>query len=366
MNILLFCGNLSYAGAQRQLLELAKGLNQKHSVLVCSISSDTPLLGDFKKNNVNVEVFNLRTRNVFSIIKKLKALIEDYNIEVIYSFLKTANTYSRIIKFFKPIIKVISSERSSDVVADFKTKLAEKILSKKTDLYIANSFAGKNALFKNFGIENVKVVHNGIDETRFLSLEQPKFDVETSDKIVISIVGRIKPDKNYEMFLSVANKVCELHKNVVFLAVGDQPSFGDTYKESIFKIKDTLTQKDRINFIGARSDVPEILSVSDISVLTSHREGCSNTVLESMFAKCPLVVTDVGDNKEMLSELNKDFIVAPSSIDEMVEKLSILIQDSDLREKLGEANRKKALENFTQQKMVENTEKIVLELLEKK
>ncbi|GAJ02796.1 unnamed protein product, partial [marine sediment metagenome] len=98
-----------------------------------------------------------------------------------------------------------------------------------------------------------------------------------------------------------------------------------------------LKNKDRIVFLGARTDIPEILSETDISILTSHREGCSNTVLESMSSKCPLVITDVGDNKVILSDENKDFISRLGDVDEMVKKIAQLIDQPKLRSKIGKA-----------------------------
>ncbi|RLD86027.1 MAG: hypothetical protein DRJ07_01745 [Bacteroidetes bacterium] len=364
MNIVLLCGSLSYAGAQRQLFELAKGLNEKHQVIVCSISSNVPLLQDFKSNNVRVEVFGLRKRNFVKIIRGLNKLLISNKIQVVYSFLETANTYSRIMKFLIPGIKIVASERSSDNKINFRAKLLEKSLSKVTDLYIANSYAGKKALRKNYNIKKVKVIHNGIDKDRFLSGKKSSLNSQLGRNIIISQIGRIKPDKNYEMFLKVAEKVCELHKDVVFLAIGDQPNSKDAYQKIILKEKSKLKNKDRILFIGKRSDIPEILSETDVSILTSHREGCSNTVLESMFAKCPIVVTDVGDNKIMLSEANQDFIVKPDDVADMVKKISILIDDLDLRKRIGNENYKKAQKEFTKEMMVENTESVISTLLE--
>ncbi len=363
MNILLLCGSLSYAGAQRQLFELANGLNEKHHVLVCSISDKVPLLDEFINNNIKVEVLGLRKRNFTRIIKCLNKQIEEHHIEVVYSFLETANTYSRIMKFFNPKIKVISSERSSDTIVQFRTKLFEKGLSKLTDLYIANSHAGKSTLIKHHKADHIKVIHNGIDPNRFLSLGKSSLNMDFTKKLVISQIGRIKPDKNYEMFLEVAEGVCNLYNNVIFLAVGDQPDSMDLYQNSILNKRNKLENKDRILFVGKRSDIPEILSETDVSILTSHREGCSNTVLESMFAKCPLVVTDVGDNKIMLSEANQNFITKPDDIQDMVDKLSFLIEDEGLRKKIGIQNYDKAQKEFTNKMMVENTESLILSLL---
>lgn len=364
MNILLLCGSLSYAGAQRQLFELANGLNNEHHVLVCSITDKVPLLEEFKRNGIKVEVFALRKRNFFKIIKYLNYQIETHKIDVIYSFLETANTYSRLMKLFNPKLRVISSERSSDTVIDLKSKVVEYGLSKLTDLYIANSHAGKQALIKHHKVNNIEVIHNGIDQARFLSLGKSSLDMDFTDKLVISQIGRIKPDKNYEMFLEVAEKVCQLHENVVFLAVGDQPDSMDSYQNSILTKQNKLKYKDRVLFVGKRSDIPEILSETDISILTSHREGCSNTVLESMFAKRPLVVTDVGDNRIMLSELNQNFVVKVNNIQDMVDKLCLLIEDNDLRKRIAVENYNKAQNEFTNKMMVENTESLILSLLQ--
>ena len=150
---------------------------------------------------------------------------------------------------------------------------------------------------------------------------------------------------------------------VIFLAIGDQPDSMGVYENTIVNKKNKLNNIDRILFVGKRSDIPEILSETDISILTSHREGCSNTVLESMFAKCPLVVTDVGDNRMMLSEANQNFIVKPNDVEEMVQKLSILIEDGSLRKEIGNRNFDKAQNEFTNKMMVENTESLILSLL---
>ncbi len=364
MNILLLCGNLSYAGAQRQLFELAKGLNKKHDVIVCSISSNVSLLQNFEENNIRVEVLGLRKRYFISILYKLYNLIKNNEIQVIYGFLSTANTYSRIIKLFFPSIKIISSKRNSDSKETILNKLFEKMFSKMTDLYIANSFAGQLDLKYFFNIKNSVVVLNGVDTGRFQNISNYScLKKDFPNYIIISMVARIKKQKNYEMFLKVAEKVCTSYDNVVFFSIGDDPIPKDAYKSFILKENSKLKMKDRILFIGARSDIPEILSETDISILTSHREGCSNTVLESMFSKRPLVVTDVGDNKRMLAKMNQDFIIKPNDVQMMVNKISYLIDNPDLRKKIGMENYRKAQKEFTQEKMVKNTESVIMSLL---
>lgn len=364
LNVLLLCGNLSYAGAQRQMFELAKGLNRRHNVIVCSIGSKNSLLREFIENEIKVEVLNLRARNFIQILVLLRSILKKNKIDVIYSFLDTANYFARLIKLFLPYIKIVVSERSSNNKTSIRNKLFEKVFSKRTDLYIANSYAGQLDLKNRFNIEPSVVIPNGVNINRFNDLnEESKLSNNFNNYVIISMVARIKPEKNYEMFLKVAEKVCDLYSNVVFFAIGDQPNPKDSYQDSILMRYNKLKNKDRVIFLGAKSDIPDILYETDISILTSHKEGCSNTVLESMLSRCPLVITDVGDNKVILSDENKDFVSKPGDVDEMVKKIAQLIDQPKLRSNIGEANFQKAKREFTVEKMVGRTESVILELL---
>jgi glycosyltransferase involved in cell wall biosynthesis len=364
VKVLLVCGNLSYAGAQQQLLGLAKGLKDSHEVLVCSISSKTQLLEEFIDAGIKVEVLGLRKRKVYSILKNLYRIVKENEIEIVYGFLESANTYSRLLKIFHPALKIVSSERSSDNVASFPKRFAEKFLSRFTDLYIANSHAGKNSLAENYGVQDVEVIHNGIDLSRALFTDDQDSSLpHVENRIVICQVGRIKPDKNYEMFLKVAEKSCSLNTKVIFVVVGDHPKENSSYWELIREEHARLKHQDRIRFIGSRGDVPQLLSQIDISVLTSHREGCSNAVLESMFAKCPLVVTDVGDNRIMLSDTNKPFLVEPGNVDMMVDMILALVEDESMRKSIGADNFKKAMAEYTNEQMVAKTESALKRVL---
>jgi len=362
-SILLLCGNLSYAGAQRQLFELAKGLNQRHNVVVCCIGSGSAFLREFKENKIRVEAFNLRSRNVIQVLGLLRSALRKNRIDIVYSFLDAANYFSRLIGLSASYVKIVVSERSSNYKVSVRRKVFEKILSKRTDLYISNSYAGQLDLKRRFGIGSSVVIHNGVDSSRFRDLDGNPGLRSNPNNVVISMVARIKPAKNHEMFLEVAERVCSLYKYAVFFAIGDSSKPNDPYMDFILRKHRELKNRDRIVFMGARSDIPDILSESDISILTSHTEGCSNSVLEAMFSKCPLAVTDVGDNKLILSDENKGFVSTPGNVDEMVKNVSRLIDQPKLRSKIGEANYQKAKREFTVEKLVDRTESVILKLL---
>ena len=123
--------------------------------------------------------------------------------EIVYSFLETANTYNRILKLLNPNLKIVSSERNSDNIPSMKKKLFEYFFSKRTDLYIANSYAGQKDLMKKYNIKNSYVVPNGVNELRFDNLKSnSSLEIEFPDTIRIGMIARIKPQKNFPGLLS--------------------------------------------------------------------------------------------------------------------------------------------------------------------
>jgi glycosyltransferase involved in cell wall biosynthesis len=99
---------------------------------------------------------------------------------------------------------------------------------------------------------------------------------------------------------------------------------------------------DRVVFAGARSDVAAILRSSDVSVLTSSREGFSNVVIESLAAGLPMVATDVGGNAEAIEAGLSGFLFEPGDVAALSSRVLDLLLDEDLRSRMGQAARRRA------------------------
>ncbi len=375
INILLICGNLSYAGSQRQLVELAKHMDRKKfKIMVCSISGDVQLKPELEKAGIRVIVLDKRFRQFISIIYDIRKLLIGHKIHIIYPFLFEANIVARIAGKLAKTPVVISSERSSFYKSSFHELLVERLTAKFYDLVIANSYAGKSFLMKTQDItdEKIKVIWNGFDFKRFDTGSsnsnnnlKKEFGIP-DDAIIVGIIARFKPDKNYEMFFKVVKKVIEKYPDVYFLSIGDV-SYGqdDYYKELMVFLKN-MKIKERLFFAGKRLDITETLKVLAISVLTSWREGFPNAVIESMAAGVPVIVTDAGDNSLIVENGVNGFIVPVNDANAMVNKIGILIKDINLRREMGRRNKGKTVDLFAVEKMVKNTEFVLLELYKKK
>jgi glycosyltransferase involved in cell wall biosynthesis len=94
-----------------------------------------------------------------------------------------------------------------------------------------------------------------------------------------------------------------------------------------------------------------------------HQEGCSNSILEYMACGLPVVCSDSGGNRELVIEGVTGFIVAPQDVNALVAKLLWLRAHPQETQAMGEAGRRRLLQEFTVEKLVEKTLAVYAELL---
>jgi glycosyltransferase involved in cell wall biosynthesis len=104
---------------------------------------------------------------------------------------------------------------------------------------------------------------------------------------------------------------------------------------------------------GERADIPELLRAIDLFVLPSIAEGISNTILEAMVSGLPVVATYVGGNSELVVEGETGMLVPSSDPVAMAEAIQSYLKDPEKLARHGQTGRKRAVEHFSIEKMVE-------------
>ena len=108
------------------------------------------------------------------------------------------------------------------------------------------------------------------------------------------------------------------------------------------------------------SEVRELMLAWDIFVLTSRFEGLPLVIIEAMFAGLPVVASNVGGISELVIDGRTGFLTDAGWLDDLVEKLLYLINNPKERQRMGEAGRKIAQEEFGVRKMTDKYEKLYL------
>lgn len=241
--------------------------------------------------------------------------------------------------------------------------LLNRCLTPLNDAFIAvaQAHAGYLATATGLPARKIRVIPNGVNVQRFRPLPEDAGLRRSlnlpGDAFVVGIVARLNVEKNHEMFLRVAARIRNSVSNAQFLIVGEGP------REAILKSLCTeLDLDDCVHFLGARDDIPELLSLMDLFLLTSHTEANPVSVLEALAAETPVIATRVGSVAETVLDGVNGYIVDRDDIDMMVHH-AIGIQGSpSLAERLGQAGREHVVSDWSLESMVSGYESLLEEL----
>jgi len=248
----------------------------------------------------------------------------------------------------------------------------ERALQLATDRTICVAQA-EAELFLSFGLtrpRKVRVVPYGIDVARFAGppgdtdtactcVGELKSELETGDGPVILTVCRLNVPRDFQSLLMAFGTVRSEFPTAHLLIVGDGPQ-----REEVETLIARLGLSGHARVTGFRDDVPALMALADVYVLTSCGwEGYPISTLEAQAAGRPVVVTDAGGSKEAVLHEVTGLVVPKRSPALLAGALLRLLRDTDLRRRLGDAGRKRASVEFPRQRMVERIGAIYDELV---
>ncbi|MCX5753794.1 MAG: glycosyltransferase [Candidatus Krumholzibacteria bacterium] len=223
---------------------------------------------------------------------------------------------------------------------------------------VALARAHADYLVRREGIEEgkIRIIPNGVDPGRFRPArsEEERGALRSALSIpaarfVVAMVAALRPEKNHGMFLDAAARIKARRNDFLFLAIGGGPE-----AEKLQRRSRELSLGDAVRFMGRREDIPAILSAADASVLCSHPvvETFPLAVLEAMSSGLPVVASDVGAVREMMSDGEEGRIISPGDVGSLVESLVALADAPETGRRMGIRGRERVLREFTVDGMV--------------
>ncbi|OAI28333.1 MULTISPECIES: glycosyltransferase [Methylomonas] len=309
MKIINVVSSLVYGGAETQVINLSKELvRQGHNVKIVSLSNYNPRSFELVDVGVGFESLNKKLKLDFSSIIQLRRIVKEFQPDIVHGYLYDAELYARLAGYGLKI-PIINSERNHNYKIKPLQRIADALTCWLITAVVANSNSGRRFAVKRLPLlEKCRfhVVWNGIEvesvEKRVASCTSDyKLEFFGNNDIKLAcMVAAIKPQKNYELALNVAEELISLDSRwrVVFLGNKLEIS-GGTYMDFILNKYKLMKHGDKIVFLGNRNDVLEILSQSDVSFLTSEYEGFPNAVLESLSVGTPTVTTYFSDIEDI-------------------------------------------------------------------
>ncbi len=218
--------------------------------------------------------------------------------------------------------------------------------------------------------ERVHHVVNGMDLARLQDLDE-SVNLRTEwgfgeDDVVCGMVARVRGDrigkKGHRYLLEAVPKVVARAPHARFLIVGADADAAALLR----RLADERGAGDRVLILGYRRDALQVMRAFDIAVLPSLFEGLPRTLMEAMALGKPAVGTRVDGIAELIAHEECGLLVEPRDADGLAAALLRLIEDPDLRARMGRAARRRIAEHFDGRRMAERTCEIYRELAETK
>lgn len=315
--------------------------------------------------------------DLVSLIQIIK-LIYKYKPNIIHTHAFKSGLLGRLATlFYYKKVKVVHTYHGNvfdGYFSNFKNRILlfiERYLAKKSTKIIAISKLQSQDLIHKYKIcetEKIEIVPLGFDLHRFtenINFKREKLRKEFNVKkttILITIVGRVVPIKNHQLFIDVIN-YCKhrTSRNIKALVVGDG-SETEKIIDYVINNKLSYSYKDLnkecdVLFTSWRSDIDSILASSDIVCLTSLNEGTPVSIIESMASETASISTNVGGVSDII-ENNISGIVCSKEVNDYGENLLKMIEDENLRCKLAKNGKSMSLENYNYNRLVFNTESL--------
>ncbi|MDI6809216.1 MAG: glycosyltransferase [Candidatus Eisenbacteria bacterium] len=367
ISVLHIIGALDVGGAEKNLVGLATSLSSLgFDVTIATVSRRGTLADELESHGIEVRNIGFRMRYFVPGLLRLISLLREKNIDVIHTHLYQAGILGRIAGTMAQVPVVVTTEHTLTPWKKRRHILLEKMLIPFTDRYHATCTAVVENRIRVEGLPEKKllVIPNGVDTTIFQPKPMPtalKESLGVDTTKAFGTVARLVPAKGMEFFLRASQKVMKEYPGSRALIVGDGPLM-----EKLTNYAAELGISDKVRFFGERNEVPELVRMMDIFVLSSLREGLPLSLLEASACGKPIVATRVGGNEDIVIDGVTGFLVQKEDSDSLAEKILVLLRDDSLAREMGRQARKRIERGFSFEAVAGKTAQSYRELLAQK
>lgn len=228
------------------------------------------------------------------------------------------------------------------------------------DAVIVNSEAVHKQLVAN---ENVKpkqiyISHNGVETDKFNTDVEPAWKEESKAASVVGAVCALRPEKRLDLLIEAFSRVKGDFPETKLLIVGS-----GEMQVQIEQLRDKFGLGSDSRFEPAQSDVAPWTRSIDVFVMCSQSESFPNALLEAMACGCCVIGSDVGGIPELIQPGQSGLLFRSGDVADLSEKLSFVLKDAALRQRLAANSAARAIREFSMEKAVTRIERIYTSLL---
>jgi glycosyltransferase involved in cell wall biosynthesis len=299
----------SIGGGQVHLLSLAERLDRNRFEIAVACEGEGYLVDELKKRRIPVFPLSLSNRPDPRALLSTYKLLKRWRPDLVHTHGGTAGFFGRAASFLARVKAVVHTYHGIHYLhypQSFQRWIflrADRLLLRLTDRLICVAESDREIGLR-VGVvarDRCVVIHNGIDT----SLYTPRPKERTGAGRRIGTIGRLHAQKGQEFLLRALPEVLREHPDVRCEIIGEGEIRGEL--EDLAK---SLGIQKSVDFLGERTDIPELLCSLDVFVLPSLWEGLPLVLLEAMASGIPVVATVVDGVREICRLLEDDALAA--------------------------------------------------------
>ncbi len=366
IKVMFVLPSLQFGGAEKKIIDFILRINKSEFYpIVCSLSDDGAFYNLLRNSGIKVYFIKRYFKYDFTVIFRLMLLMLKEGVQIVQTTLIVANIFGRLAALLAKRPIIIATEHSMGIWRVNKYTIVNRLLSYFTHRIIVVSKRQKRFLHDVEGIPNSKmiVIYNGVDMKKFhlnyyhKTIMRKKLGLKQNYKIV-GTVGTLRPVKGHDHLIKAAAAIVRKYPNIYFLIIGDGPC-----RKRLETIVAELGLQETVIFLGNRNEIPELISVFDVFVLSSNEETFPNAILEAMAAEKPVVAMNVGGVSEIVVDGQTGILVPKGNVSKLSDAIIKLITNQDIARKMARDGRNRVEKYFSMERMVNERENLFRTLL---
>ncbi|MGC9198117.1 MAG: glycosyltransferase family 4 protein [Acidobacteriaceae bacterium] len=383
MRVLHLISSGGMYGAEAVILNLSRTLNQQGHASIVGVFSNA--------SNPNLQLHELALaesieshqipchgqidRSVPSAIRSLAASVQA---EVIHAHGYKADVYAWLAMRGSdsqrriPLVSTCHTWYDDNPLVWLYGALDRKVLRSYQAVIAVSDNVRTRLLAAGVSADQIHFIRNGIDlrpfnnaknrPPTFVGALTPTADPTTgstadgapdSEELLVGWVGRLTRDKGPDLFLRAIAQLRTRFPATRYIMVGEGP-----YRPECERLIAELAAGDLVQLLGQRSDMPAIFASCDLMVSSSRLEGLPMAILEGMAASLPWVATSVGAVPLAIRDGENGLLIPPENVDLLAASMARLMLHPEERARMGAAARTLAEQEFSAERMTEDTLKV--------
>jgi sugar transferase (PEP-CTERM/EpsH1 system associated) len=328
---------LDYGGLENVIHTFSHAFRAKDfEVKIVALEKDGRIFDRLRQEDFPVRLIGRRPGKFDTrLLRQLVRFLREERIDIIHSH-SGCIMYAALAGKLAGVRRIVHTEHGRYLPDTTGRIWEDRVFSRFIDSYVCVSEDLEHYMESVIKVPVAKLatIINGVDTVRFRKYDEEKRSAlrrqhdYSPDEIVVGTVCRLIPEKNVEFLLNWIQSRREDGKKCRLAIIGDGPCLPRLQEVAAAKPKG-------IQFLGMRPDVADWMNVFDIFVLPSLTEGTSLTIMEAMASDLPVVVSDVGGNKEIVSHERTGFLYPVNGMEVFSLLMDRLAASREMRHSIG-------------------------------